>query len=248
MVYSVQDADSGDLDHLAAGIVSDLPVVLTVENAASLLKCPAIDHFLETVLDHFVRHIRIIALYVAFQHITCRAVLSVVFLQEAFQSFSRQIRPFALLAGHVVVDKAAADVWVEDIVVQASLENTIPEVNADNVAFLWVENLEFLWFLLFVFSILKVTLQNQILFQIVQEVVCRRVFPYDALDAFHHGFVERFKACDFIKVSRVDRLTITVMQWSHPFRIVLRFHNAWTFGSLCQIENAPDLQPGRMIL
>lgn len=45
----------------------------------------------------------------------------------------------------------------------------------------------------------------------------------------------------------VYRLTITLGQWNHPLRIVLRSNHAWTFGSLCQIENAPNLWNGRMI-
>lgn len=165
---------------------------------------------MEAVLHNLVRHVRIIAFDVALEHVSLGAVLPVELLQEAFQPFPRQVWPFVLLAGHVVVDKAAADSRVEDVVVQASLENAIPKVNADDIALLWVVNLEFLGFLLLVFSILKLALKYQIFFQVVQEVVRRGILPKDALDALESGIVERLEAGDLFKVSGVYRLTIVL--------------------------------------
>ena len=89
MVERIQDADSGDLNHLASRIVTDLTIILVVQNAAGLLVSPAVDHLPEAVLYHLVRHVRVIALDVAFQHISRCAVLSVKPLQKVLQPHTR---------------------------------------------------------------------------------------------------------------------------------------------------------------
>lgn len=200
VIQGVQDADAGDLDHLAAGIETDLMVILTIQNTDCLLIRPSVDDLVKTILHNLVRHVRVVALNITLEHITLRAVLPVEPLQEAFQSFSRQIWPFLLLTGHIVIDKASADFWIQDVVIQASLKHTIPEVHADNVAFLRIINLEFLWFLLLVLSILKLAFKRQVLFNVVQIVVRRRILPKHAFDAFQRALAQRLKACNSFKV------------------------------------------------
>lgn len=108
---------------------------------------------------------------------TYPAVLSVKPLQKVLQPLPRFIRSLPFLAGHVVVDEAAADLGVENIIVQASLENAIPKMHAHNVALLGVVNLKFSGLFLLVFSILKLTGKNQILLNIVEKVMRRGIFP-----------------------------------------------------------------------
>lgn len=187
VIQGVQDTDAGDLDHLAAGIETDLVVILTVQNADRLLIRPSVDDLVKAILHNLVGHVRVVTLNVTLEHITLRAVLPVEPLQEAFQPFPRQIRAFAFLAGHIVVDKAAADLRIQDIVVQASLKHTIPEVHADDIALLGVINLEFLGFLLLVLSILKLALKHKVLFDVVQIVVRRCILPEHALDTLERG-------------------------------------------------------------
>ena len=104
-------------------------------------------------------------------------MLSVKPLQKALQPLPRFIRSFPFLAGHVVVDEAAADLGVENIVIQASLENAIPKMHAHNVALLGVVNLEFSGLFLLVFSILKLPGKNQIFLNVVEKIMRRGVFP-----------------------------------------------------------------------
>lgn len=195
MVQRIKNADSGNLDHLAAGVKPHCSVVLPVQHANCLPVCPSVDHLPEAVLHNLVRHVGIISLNVALEHVTLCAVLSVVTLQKAFQPFSRQIRPFALLAGHVIVDKAAADSWIQDVIVQASLKHSIPEVNAYHVPLFGIINLEFSGLSLLVASILKLAPQNQVFLDIVQKMMRWRILPNHTLDTFQGALAQRVKAC-----------------------------------------------------
>lgn len=104
-------------------------------------------------------------------------MLPVEFLKKALQPLPRKVRPFSLLAGHVVVDEAAADLWIKNIVVQASLEYSVPEMNADNVALPGIGHLEPLGFPLLVPSILKLSFKQKILINIVQKILSGRILP-----------------------------------------------------------------------
>ena len=117
VVKSVQHRNACNLDELTARIVSGVALILFVEDRLYHAENFCWKFLLKQILCNRMAHVGVITMYVELRYIAIMSMLSVISMQELFQSVSCRVCSFALLTGKVIVYKAFTHGWVYRIVI-----------------------------------------------------------------------------------------------------------------------------------
>ncbi|MCD8052351.1 MAG: hypothetical protein LUE89_11870 [Clostridiales bacterium] len=154
VVKRTEDRYSGDLYHLAAGVISHVALILIPQYAL----CPLVDSWRELLCEgglcYGMAHVGVIAAYVALQNIAVGSVFPVKLVKELVENVPRKVGAFPFLTGCIGADELFTHGRVYHVVIKTALIHTVTKGDAYGLAWFWMRDKDFLLWAGFVGSVL----------------------------------------------------------------------------------------------